>query len=263
MCGLKLPEGNYSKISKGGIPLCTSSVLPHFLLIQWAQVTWYSGGKNLSNYERKVRKTERTSHRLETRWTRLGSADPLTLRKTILLRNLCRRGMTGIPSASLPGFLWGGSSKGRAGAWKVVSPGERDGLPSASSQLLLPAPAAGRFLRAEAGEGKVHLWEMLCRRHGQLPLSPSQPSSPHLCPACGRLSESPDPRHNSQFLTAPQDQTLDARERPRHSPAWLPLPLRPSFFFFPLNPYGNFRLWWLFLSRPSSQLCWLSPGYLS
>ena len=119
------------------------------------------------------------------------------------------------------------SSKGRQGL------GEHEGRtawPGAYTQLFLPAPAAavGRFLGAKAEERKVCLWEVLCRRQAWL-LPLSHPGS--TLPTCVLFAVLLWVSW-SQILNS----SLHTRTRPwmpeknPDSPAWLPLPLRLSFF---------------------------------
>lgn len=139
-----------------------------------------------------------------------------------------------------------GSSRGRqnnnvrAGAWSLVSSVEQEGLPglslscsSCSSTSCSQSVAAGRCLEQRQGEEESPSLENALQKSWPPPLSPPQRSPPHLHPACGLFSESPDPRHISQLLTVPWARPWMPDKDPRHSPAGLPLPPRPSFSFFP------------------------------
>ena len=81
------------------------------------------------------------------------------------------------------------SSKGRAGAWSMVSPGEHGGPPPTSPQLHLlpPASAAGRFLGAEAGQGGKSTFGKCSAEGVTTTFVPTPCSLPASC--CGRCSQ--------------------------------------------------------------------------
>ena len=251
----------------GGFLLCTSSVLPIFSLIQYAQVSLYSGGKNQTNslYRMKVRKMERSSHRLGIRQAALGSwracllilSDPGA--GSFFRETSAESG--GNPACPPPAqTLCEQQGQGRGlvngepwRAWRTTSHFPSAAPPTSSISCRKVSGSRGRARR------KVHLWEMLCRRCDHY-------LCPHpVLPACillWPLLSDPDPQHDSQLLTAPKARPWMPERGPTHPPACLSLPLGLCFFFILPNPCRN-SLWWAFLSHPSSQSCQRSPGCLS